>query len=97
MRVAPGCIVCLDPVVVAKGTMCGRCCEAYDRALRRDSTTLGIIRWAAQRARRMFKLRQVDRTGLDLAAAVERAIRCTSCGETAFHARECTEIPGDGR
>lgn len=51
-RVAPRCIVCNYPVVVQKGTMCGVCKEAYDRFNRRDSTTLGLIRWAAQRARK---------------------------------------------
>jgi hypothetical protein len=55
IRRAPTCIVCLDPVVVTRGSMCTKCCEAYDRARRRDYTTLGIIRWAAGRARRAVR------------------------------------------
>ncbi len=46
------CIVCNRPVVVLRGTMCQNCDEAFDRFNRRDSTTLGLIRWAAMRARK---------------------------------------------
>lgn len=52
------CIVCDRPIVVAKGTMCGDCGEAYDRFNRRDSTALGLIRWAAGRALRLERLRR---------------------------------------
>ena len=58
MRAAPKCIVCIRPVVTHKGAMCTNCCEAYDRLNARDSTALGLIRWAASRARRMQKLRE---------------------------------------
>ncbi len=54
-RVAPRCIVCNRPIVLHKNTMCGSCGEAYDRFNRRDSTAIGLIRWAAQRARRFAR------------------------------------------
>jgi hypothetical protein len=49
------CVVCERPVIV---TMCQQCQEAYDRANRRDSTTLGLIRWAAMRARKCERARK---------------------------------------
>ncbi len=53
------CIVCDRPIVVLKNTMCQNCNEAYDRFNRRDSTTLGLIRWAAMRARKFERARKV--------------------------------------
>lgn len=51
LKPAPLCIVCALRGVHAKGTLCFPCREAFDKFNRRDRTTLGLIRWAAQRAR----------------------------------------------
>lgn len=52
-KAARCCIVCQrHNLVGASAEMCRICCHSYDRSLRRDATTMGIIRWAAGRARR---------------------------------------------
>jgi len=58
-RVAPRCLVCDRPVVVARNTMCQPCEEAFDRLVRRDGTTLGLVRWAALRARKFQKIKDL--------------------------------------
>ena len=45
------CIVCGARVVV-RGDLCHKCCMSYDRARKKDNTTIALIRWAAARARR---------------------------------------------
>jgi len=88
MRAAPKCIVCLRPVVTYKGSMCTNCCEAYDRMNVRDSTTLGVIRWAAGRARRMQKK--------ELMSEHERwltEVRCAITGAREFIAQEKGSSP----
>lgn len=53
MKTTPRCIVCDQPTVHRKGHLCTTCGEAYDRWNRRsDGTHLGLIAWAAARARR---------------------------------------------
>ncbi len=53
------CIVCDRPIVVLKNTMCQNCSEACDQFHRRDPSTLGLIRWAAMRARKFERVRKV--------------------------------------
>ena len=50
------CIVCGWPTPRLEGHLCASCRMSYDRANRRDSTTLGVIQWAANRARRFARL-----------------------------------------
>lgn len=57
ITIAPRCIICQRPVITQRGHMCGDCAEAYDKFNRRDSTTLGLIRWAAGRALRLERRR----------------------------------------
>jgi len=52
IRAAPRCLVCDRSIVRFRHSMCVSCAEAFDRLSRRDSTTIGIIRWAAYRARK---------------------------------------------
>lgn len=44
------CIVCTG--TIASLSMCRACARSFDRHNRADMTTLGLIRWAANRARR---------------------------------------------
>ena len=55
LRRAAKCVVCDRYNVVSRAQMCTSCCEAYDRARGRDATTIGIIQWAAGRARRFAR------------------------------------------
>lgn len=52
--------------------LCARCARAYDAANERDNTFVGLIVWAAQRARR-FERRRVRRQAQ--AARLEAALR----------------------
>ena len=46
------CWVCRkNPGVIGIGDWCGPCRRSYARARNKDSTILGIIRWAVRRAR----------------------------------------------
>ena len=58
MREPPKCVVCNGLTRTIRDNLCVSCCASYDRARRRDATTLGIIRWAAGRARRAERAAQ---------------------------------------
>jgi hypothetical protein len=38
-----------------RGAMCDPCGKAYSKLCRQDSTTIGLIRWVARRARATLK------------------------------------------
>lgn len=44
------CLVCESPTEKKLG-LCPACCRSYDKMNREDSTTYGLIKWAARRAR----------------------------------------------
>ena len=51
------CLVCWRKnTTVSKILLCDECGKSYESALRRDATTYGLLRWAAQRARRFARL-----------------------------------------
>lgn len=52
------CVICLQP---ASGSMCALCCKSYDRwskSAGNDGDTWSVIRWTAERTRRMERRRQ---------------------------------------
>lgn len=53
------CVVCMErPVSIADARICIVCNKSYDADLKRDSTILGVILWAAKRARNFERKRK---------------------------------------
>lgn len=50
------CIVCRDEILLGT-TFCGGCGRSLERASRRDSSAPALIRWAAERARKVERAR----------------------------------------